>query len=189
MVALLVAIASLIPATLRTLRWAHDAQSLIALASIPSSEHSFNPFYWDSYLISPDMAVWMLEKLDWPYQYRATYWAPPLHQAISAHSNAWSSPEDRSRLRRLVEILLARGEDKDAYSKSYTPLLLAVLLCDLDIVQLLANAGADPELRIKKPGSPSDEMNAFEFAALLQTKKVYCSHDVHPFLVEHYLGK
>jgi ankyrin repeat protein len=185
-IALLLALVSFTPAAFRTAHWAGDAQGLITLASIPESEHSFNPFYWDSYLVSPDMAVWMLESFDWPYRNRDAFWAPPLHQSITAHSNTIGSPDDASRLLHLVKAMLTRGEDIDAYSESYTPLLLAILHCDLEIVQLLAEAGANPELRFMKPGSPADKMNALEFAAYLQTKEVYCSTEVHPFLMAHY---
>ena len=178
-VALLVVLA-FVPEGKRTIRWAGSADGLITLAMTLEAEHSFNPFNRDSNFVSPDMAVWILDTFEWPYERNVDAEMPPLHGAITAHGLVGRDPKDLDRMMRLVEIMVSRGEDVNEYSENYTPLLLAIMYCEPDIVHLLLKAGADTSLPFRKKGSPAEGLDALEFAKFLQrrSERVQCDSNI-----------
>ena len=168
--AILFAILAFVPSGLRTLPWAGNASGLIALAMTPEQDHSFNPFNRDSVLVSPKMAVWLLESFEWPYRRNDNSEMPLLHTAITARGLVGSAPEDLERMMRVVKLMVSRGEDLDQYWDYYTPLHMAVMYCDPEIVRLLLSSGADAELPFTKAGSRAEGLNPLEFSRFLRSR-------------------
>jgi hypothetical protein len=176
------AVVVMLPALNRTLYWASDAEGLILIAATNKSDLSLNPFYQDSYLVTPDMAVWLLERFNWPYSRNLNPSRPPLHEAIALRSMSTDTATHEDELRKLkvIAILIARGEPIDQYFHSYTPLLSSILHCDRETAVLLLDAGADPTLTVVKPGSIIDGLSSYEFAVHLREHDKYnvCSENI-----------
>ncbi len=179
-IAILLSVLAFVPSGLRTLPWASNASGLITLAMTPEKDHSFNPFNGDSVLVSPEMAVWILESFEWPYRRNDNSEMPLLHSAITARGLVGSAPEDRDRMMSLVETMVSRGEDLDQYWDYYTPLHMAVMYCEPEIVRLLLESGADAELPFIKTGSPAEGLNPLEFSRFLrgQNDRWQCDVDI-----------
>ena len=58
---------SLFPSIFGTYRLVEDAHGLVTLAGLNSDEISFNPYSNNSVFFTPQMAVWVLESFDYPY--------------------------------------------------------------------------------------------------------------------------
>ncbi len=70
----------------------------------------------------------------------------------------------------LVELMVSRGENLDQYWDYYTPLHMAVMYCEPEIVRLLLDSGANPELPFAKPDSPAEGLNPQEFSKFLRDR-------------------
>ncbi len=179
-IAILLALLAFVPSALRTLPWASNASGLITLSMTPEKEHSFNPFKKDSVLVSPSMAVWILESFEWPYRRNNNSEMPLLHSAITARGLVGSAPEDLERMMDLVELMVSRGESVDQYWDYYTPLHMAVMYCEPKIVRLLLDSGADTELPFIKADSPAQGLNPLEFSRFLKDQNDHwqCDADI-----------
>lgn len=163
-------LASVAPAVSRSAKLARCADGLLALATMDVYDVSRNPWHWDSYLVPPDVAVWLLLNTESPYSCLSvpadlTRGFPLIHYAVSSPE----AEEVRPRILRIIEHLAARGADLDEKYDGRTPLHNAVLYDDIELVQTLVRLGADPEERIQAPDREYDGMNAVEYARYLNS--------------------
>ena len=52
----------------------------------------------------------------------------------------------------------------------YSPIILAILFGDIEIVDLLISKNVELKRKIYRPGKPIDGLNSLEFATLLESK-------------------
>ena len=97
---------------------------------------------------------------------------PLLHFACANFGEAGSN---REKALQVVRILVARGAKLDSRYNGLTPLHEAVLYSandkSVELVRALLSAGADPSLRISRPGKQIDGLTAPEFAEFLALKR------------------
>lgn len=69
LVIIAVAVVGTIPAVYRTYQFARDARGLIVIAALTDNDYTLKPYdKKDAILISPEIAVWLLENTDYPYE-------------------------------------------------------------------------------------------------------------------------
>jgi hypothetical protein len=97
---------------------------------------------------------------------------PLLHFACAKFGEAGSN---RAKALEVVQLLIANGAHLDSRYNGLTPLHEAVLYSaddkSVELVRTLLAVGADPALRISRPGKHIDGLTAPEFAEFLADKR------------------
>ena len=96
---------------------------------------------------------------------------PLLHSACAIHGLVGTNRENSILA---VKLLAARGADIDSRYNGMTTLHEAILYSISDqspeLVRVLLELGANPGLRISRPGKPGDGLTAIEYAEVLARK-------------------
>jgi hypothetical protein len=160
----------------RTHERAGDAYSLIRLAGLDEADLSLNPFSNAGCLITPNLAVWILENFNSPYSlclqlsHSLNICGIPLI-IWTGRGLGMGPPAADERLYRVMHHLIRRGESVNASHDGLTALHEAVLYGNPQYAETLLAYGADPYAKIQRPGKKSHGLNAFEFAELLSTRE------------------
>ncbi|GJM10087.1 MAG: hypothetical protein DHS20C11_23630 [Lysobacteraceae bacterium] len=165
------------PAIVRTVDTINDAHALTVLATANADHTSFNPYADEAVLVSPTMAVWLLEAFDFPYRH-----CQP--SSVSANCNipliAWlgrgldvGDQAAAARGYALLSHFIRRGEQlNDLADDGLAPIHEAILYRNARYLRVLLEAGADPSVRIDQPQRPADGLDAGQFLELLDSQKV-----------------
>ncbi len=87
-------------------------------------------------------------------------------------SDGWGRKVDRALLRELLDEAILEC-NPNSYSPEigpFSPLIYAILMRDVALLQRLLERGADPMMVMKSTGNMVDGMNAIEFAKLIKSK-------------------
>lgn len=173
---LLVAVVLVVsPMVHRTWLWSIDAHGLTAVALMARDEIPLSPFDHDSMLIQPDLALWMLETFDWPYErcagitLRMDWCNQPLISLVGASLDIQVGLQ-RERAFGLLRHLIARGEPLNTRHHGFAPIHDAILFADVRYLQVLLSSGADPATKIDRPGKSVNRFDAFQFARYLESR-------------------
>lgn len=163
------------PMAHRTWLWSADAQGLAAVALMTPEEVPLNPFDRDSMLIQPDVALWMLETFNWPYERCAGItlrmnWCNQSLISLVGASLDTQAEQRRERAFGLLRHLIYRGEPLNRRHHGLAPVHDAILFADTRYLQVLLDSGADPTTEIDRPGKPVNRFDAFQFARYLETR-------------------
>lgn len=183
-VIVLILLASLMPAAVRTLKWASDAHGLSILATMDEDSYSLNPYSRDGYLIPQNAALWILENFDFPYgectSRITSKECMPLINFVGAGLGS-GSQVSKKRGFQILHHLIERGANVDSRTNlGYTALHESVLYCDIEYMKFLVSAGADVtakiELSMDFELKKYNGLNAEEFLMYLQenAKKYDC---------------
>jgi ankyrin repeat protein len=175
-VVVLLFIGSLYPAMKRTYAWAGDAHGLILLAAANRGEFVLNPYSPRGILVTPNMAIWILGNLEYPYS-NCLDAARPI-DVCEVPLIMWAGRElgmsnsmVNDRMYRILQILIAREEPVNQLHEGFTAIHEAILFNDAAYLEMLLNAGADPGMRIQHPGKEYDGYDAMQFYQLIKSKK------------------
>ncbi|MGP4846026.1 ankyrin repeat domain-containing protein [Marinobacter sp. 1Y8] len=163
------------PMANRTWLWSADAQGLAAVALMKPEEVPLNPFDQNSMLIQPDLALWMLETFDWPYErcagitLRMDWCDQPLISLVGASLDIQVGLQ-RERAFGLLRHLIGRGEPLNTRHHGFAPIHDAILFADVRYLQVLLDSGADPATKIDRPGKSVNRFDAFQFARYLESR-------------------
>ncbi|KAA1176070.1 ankyrin repeat domain-containing protein [Marinobacter salinexigens] len=165
------------PMAYRTWAFGSDAWGLTVIALLDPEEVPWNPFNSDSLLIRPAAAYWLLTHSDWPYERcgRAMSAMEGCSQPLINFVGASLDLQDEDSIMRrrgygLLKHFAARGEPVNGYYHGLAPVHEAVLYANVDYLRALLQLGADPYLTIESPKKDFHGFDAFEFAALLQSR-------------------
>jgi hypothetical protein len=93
---------------------------------------------------------------------------PLLHFACANHSLVGTN---RGNSILVVQMLAAKGADMDSRDNGMTALHEAILYSETDLVRALLDLGANPKLKIARPGKSIDGLSAVEYAEFLARKR------------------
>ena len=166
------------PAIYRTLAAFGSAGTLFQVAASESGCPTAVPRDFNCYLISPEIAVRIVETFDTPTvtedtsPYFPFAFVPLLHATISESTPPGDhyDPELNARMLRLLTAYLGRGLSIERRMSGVTPLQYAVALGQYDAAALLLERGADPFALVDRPGRPSHDMNAQQLAQLRSSR-------------------
>lgn len=158
-----------LPSIDRTFRIARCADGLHMLASWDAGEVSHNPWHWDSYLLTPEWAEWLLVNTEFSYScsWELFDGLPLIYLSIAHRSLVGGDNGGDDRSLRLLAHFIKRGADLNEYVSGYTLVHWAIMEEDLEALQLLIHAGADPTLRIDREAKDFDNLDAFEYSAYM----------------------
>jgi ankyrin repeat protein len=175
--------------------WVDSAGDLLIIASLDSTQTSWNPWSQDCFLISPNQAAWILKEFDWPYRRPENLEfskVPLIHGAISGlgpFSDPTRQAEVPARMLRLISVFLEKGESPETRHHGYTPLHVAVLMNSLEAAEILITHGADVRAKADRPGKKTDGMNSVQFAEFLNSVNPGEFERIYDFLKSEIEGK
>ena len=165
-------ILSLMPCIYRTYTWAGDAYGLTTLATMPDDRVSFNPYSKNGYFINQDLAAWLLENTDYPYE-RCSRLSDTIRACDTSLVN-WIGrtldlPEvDTGRAYALLAHFIGRGEPVNEMSNGLAPVHEAILYNNPHYLDVLLEAGAEINTPVEKPEKLYDGYNAIQFLLFLE---------------------
>lgn len=186
----LVLLISFMPVMTRSYRCAVDARCLIVLAGSDERRITLNPYVQNGLWISPDMAVWFLRNLDYPYENCIEYNNMPHNCRFplvnwAGRTLGLSGERADARMMEILRILVARGLPLDQMADGLAPVHEAILFYKPDYLRLLLEAGADPAQKIQRPGAGSDGLDAFQFYDLVVSKRQQQMPEIRTLLDQH----
>lgn len=169
-------LASLYPSIRHTYAWAGDAHGLILLAASSREEFRFNPYARNGVLITPGMAVWLLDHLEYPYSRCVDVLRPV--DVCEVPLVMWAGRElgmgaeaNNTRIYTILQLLIARGEPVNELHEGFTAIHEAILFDQPAYLELLLDAGGDPLIRIQQPGKEFDGYDARQFHELIKARR------------------
>ena len=153
----LVVLVAVAPSFKHSWYWANNYYGLVTLAGLSKEELSINPYSQDFFWISPDIALWILTNLDYPYQncpdqtFVINCKEPKLNYALS--SVGIISKEGEERMFNLAQHLVKSKHPIDDLSHDgLTALHASILSREERVLDFLLKSGANPDIKIVREG-------------------------------------
>ncbi|MDI9245181.1 hypothetical protein [Marinobacter sp. CHS3-4] len=181
---------SLVPSIVGTYRLIEDAHGLVTVAGLNSDEITVNPYSNNSLFFTPQMAVWVLESFDYPYEncsdsnQRIDICSAPLIQwagrGIDLNGN-----ESDERLYHLINVFISRGLPINSIHEGSTSVHEAILFNNARLLSMLLANGGDASIKMVKPGSKYHGLNAYQFLEVLKLKNKRDTTEVEKVLLRY----
>lgn len=162
------------PGLWRTYIVSTDTRWLISLSTMPKEDVSYGEM---GFVLTPEFALTLLTKAPWlhsdcAYFSRKLDWCgfPVLHFAGNTFDGASTDMRTSSRAEEVLKWALEQGLDVNEVADGMTALHHAILYNNARYLELLIDAGADPQIKVSKPGRPYNGLNGFEYLTLLESK-------------------
>lgn len=173
---LLLFLASLYPSARNTYAWAGDAHGLIMLSLATRDDFKLNPYSENGMLVTPDMAIRILQHMDYPYT-RCTDALRPI-DICEVPLVMWAGRElgmggvqKNQRAHSILTLLISRGEPINELHEGFTAVHEAILFNQPEYLQILLDAGGDPSIPIQHAGKEYDGYDARQFYELVKSKR------------------
>ena len=171
---------SLVPAVTQTYEMSEDVYGLTIVAGFDSDEITFNPYSKNGLLISPDVAVWILQNFDYPYakcgkRYVRMGICGTPYIIWVGRGIGMNGEEADNRLMTVGRELISRGISVNSVHEGLTAVHESILFNNPGWLELLLKNGGDTKVKINKPDSKANGLNAVEYFNLIKSRN---GHDM-----------